>query len=130
MGGFARRGKREARLVAQDGPGLRTRARGGGATRSLFGRALVHPVFGPGLCLGPVSEVLLAAPVIVARIRAPWLGGPVEIPAPGLVVVRPIVRSPRMCHTSLRVGRAVRPNNPSRKACARRGACGTSRPVL
>src|SRR6184192_3776963 len=69
---------------------------------------LVHPVLGAGLRVRPVGDMLLAAPALVARTGAPRLGVAMEIAAPR-VVVSPFVRSPRLCHTSLLVGRAVRP---------------------
>src|SRR5207247_104698 len=75
-----------------------------------FGPPLVQPVLGAGLRLRPVGDMLLAAPALVAHTGAPRLGVAMEIAAPRLVV-SPFVGSPRLCHTSLLVGRAVRPSS-------------------
>src|SRR6059036_1629120 len=47
---------------------------------------LVHPVLGARRGFGPISEVLPAAPEIVARVRAPGLIGAVQIAAPGFAI--------------------------------------------
>src|SRR4029077_15131955 len=76
----------------------------------VLGGPLVHPVLGPRLRLRPVGDVLQAAPRIV--------GVAMELAAPRVVVVRPVVRSPGLCHTSLLVGRTVRPHDPdSQSVC-------------
>src|SRR2546425_1113525 len=47
--------------------------------------------------------------------------------APRVVVVRPVVRSPGLCHTSLPVGRTVRPHSPdSQSVCPAGGVQGKS----
>src|SRR2546425_2432606 len=76
----------------------------------VLGGPLVHPILRPRLRLRPVGDVLQAAPTIVDVAM--------EFAAPRVVVVRPVVRSPGLCHTSLPVGRTVRPHSPdSQSVC-------------
>src|SRR5205807_8832879 len=96
---------------------------------------LEQAVLRSGELLGPIREMLLAAPVFRARRRRPRLGVVLGRSPPGLtvgrkqaleLVVSRIAGHPRACHTSLLVGTA---HQDSRAACPLRG-CETTRRVL
>src|SRR5205807_3383514 len=82
---------------------------------------LEQAVLRSGELLGPIREMLLAAPVFRARRRRPRLGVVLGRSPPGLtvgrkqaleLVVSRIAGHPRACHTSLLVGTVHQPRKP------------------
>src|SRR5216683_1058071 len=103
-------------------------------------RPLVHPVLWPRLGLGPIREMLRAAPAVLGWRGSPRVLGAMQVAAPSLLVLREealqlvvarLAGHPSVWHASLLVDRPRAAPHPTdgQAACPLRG-CGATRPVL